>query len=69
MIEVGKMNEWCDDAVTHGLYVSECEQKYQAYYAGYLSMIKREDLIDVNVNKDTLDVLATHFVSKPKEGK
>jgi len=52
MIEVDQMNEWCDDAVTHGLYVSECEQKYQAYYAGYLSMIKREDLIDINIGKE-----------------
>jgi hypothetical protein len=52
MIEVGEMNEWCDDAVTHGLYVSECEEKYQGYYAGYLSMIKRDDLIDINIGKE-----------------
>jgi hypothetical protein len=52
MIEVGEMNEWCDDAVTHGLYVSEVEEKYRGYYAGYLSMIKREDLIDINIGKE-----------------
>jgi len=52
MIEVDQMNEWCDDAVTHGLYVSEVERKYQGYYSGYLSMIKREDLIDINIGKE-----------------
>jgi hypothetical protein len=52
MIEVGKINEWCDDAVTHGLYVSEVEEKYRGYYAGYLMMIKRDDLIDINIGKE-----------------
>ena len=47
MIEVDKINEWCEDALTHGLYVSECEERYQAYYSGYLHKIKRDDLIDV----------------------
>jgi hypothetical protein len=52
MIEVDQMNELCDDAVTHGLYVSEVEEKYKAYYAGYLTMIKRDDLIDINIGKE-----------------
>lgn len=46
MIEVDKMNEIAEDACTHGLYVSECEQKYQAYYIGYLINVGRQDLID-----------------------
>jgi len=64
MIEVNKINEWCEDALTHGLYVSECEERYQAYYSGYLHKIKRDDLIDVNVNKDTLDVLSKYFIKE-----
>jgi hypothetical protein len=62
MINIDEMNEWCDDAVTHGLYVSECEPRHQAYYSGYLHRIKRDDLIDVHVNKDTLDVLSKYFI-------
>jgi len=64
MKEIDKISEWCSDAVTHGLYVSECEQKYQAFYSGYLHLIKRNDLIDVKVNKDTLDVLSKYFVKE-----
>lgn len=47
MIEVDKMNEYADDAVTHGLYASEVEEKYQAYYIGYLINVGRQDLIDI----------------------
>jgi len=48
MIEVDEMNEWCEDALTHGLYVSECEEKYRAYYESYLRIKNRYDLIDSN---------------------
>ena len=35
-----------EDACTHGLYVSEVEKKYQAYYIGYLITKGKQDLID-----------------------
>ena len=42
-----QMKEWADDAVTHNLYVSECEEKFQSYYTDYLINIGRQDLIDI----------------------
>ena len=47
MVEVAKMNEYAEDACTHGLYVSEVEEKYQGYYIGYLINVGRQDLIDI----------------------
>ena len=46
MIPVETMDEYAEDACTHGLYVSEVEEKYQAYYIGYLINVGRQDLID-----------------------
>ena len=69
MIEVGEMNEWCDDAVTHGLYVSECEQKYQAYYIGYLITVGRQDLIDTEDHKPEDVSAAIAEIKFDKEGK
>jgi hypothetical protein len=40
------IKEMAEDACTHGLYVSEVEKKYQAYYIGYLITKGRQDLID-----------------------
>jgi len=48
MIEVDKMDEWCNDALTHGLYLSEVEEKYKSYYKSYLRIRKRHDLIDID---------------------
>lgn len=45
------MNELADDALTHGLYSSEVEKKYQAYYIGYLITKGRQDLIDSKDHK------------------
>jgi len=47
MISVETMNEYAEDACTHGLYASEVEEKYQAYYIGYLINVGRQDLIDI----------------------
>ena len=40
------LKETAEDACTHGLYASEVEEKYQAYYIGYLITVGRQDLID-----------------------
>ena len=50
MIEVNKMDEYAEDACTHGLYVSEVEKQYQPYYIGYLINVGRQDLIDRKFN-------------------
>ena len=47
MISVDTMNEYAEDACTHGLYASEVEEKYQEYYIGYLLNVGRQDLIDI----------------------
>lgn len=47
MIPVEAMNEIAEDACTHGLYASEVDPKYQAYYIGYLINVGRQDLIDI----------------------
>jgi len=44
---IEQMREWADDAVTHNLYVSECEEKFQSYYTDYLINIGRQDLVDI----------------------
>ena len=41
-----------EDACTHGLYVSEVEEKYQAYYIGYLITKGKQDLIDTEFNPE-----------------
>jgi hypothetical protein len=47
MISVDNMNEIAEDACTHGLYASEVDSQYQAYYIGYLINVGRQDLIDI----------------------
>lgn len=48
MIELNQINEIAEDACTHGLYASEVEEQYRAYYIGYLINVKRKDLIDID---------------------
>ena len=47
MISVDNINEIAEDACTHGLYASEVDTQYQAYYIGYLLNVGRQDLIDI----------------------
>ena len=46
------LKEMAEDACTHGLYVSEVEEKYQAYYIGYLITKGKQDLIDTEFNPE-----------------
>ena len=46
------LKETAEDACTHGLYVSEVEEKYQTYYIGYLITKGRQDLIDTEFNPE-----------------
>ena len=46
------IKEMAEDACTHGLYVSEVEKKYQAYYIGYLITKGKQDLIDTEFNPE-----------------
>ena len=46
------LKEIAEDACTHGLYVSEVEEKYQAYYIGYLITKGKQDLIDTEFNPE-----------------
>ena len=46
------LKETAEDACTHGLYVSEVEEKYQTYYIGYLITKGRQDLIDTKFNPE-----------------
>ena len=53
------LKEVCEDACTHGLYTSEVEERYQAYYIGYLITKGRQDLIDTKFNpKDVSAAIA-----------
>ena len=63
------MNEIADDAVTHGLYASEVEEKYRAYYIGYLITKGRQDLIDTEDHKPEDVSAAIAEMKFEKEGK
>ena len=49
------LKEIAGDACTHGLYVSEVEEKYQTYYIGYLITKGRQELIDIEFNSEDVD--------------
>lgn len=44
--------DYCMDAMTHGVYVSEVVDEYKATYAQFLRGIGRDDLIDIPVGAE-----------------
>ena len=45
-------HDYLEDAMVHGVYLSEVEDNVKASYAAFLRSYNREDLIDITVGAE-----------------
>ena len=45
-------HDYLEDAMTHGVYLSEVEDEVKAAYCAFLRSYNREDLIDIPVGAE-----------------